>query len=101
MLPAIFTLEVGSKPTLSFEARNLREAWEMCHEGWLKEDLVRICSNGVPLWDGKARLRSRSAAEAESVIYRQAAQQEQTSGDLILAYLVELDIGTVGDAPEA
>jgi hypothetical protein len=97
LLPAIFTLEVGGKPTLTFEAKNLREAWEICHEVWLKEDLASICSNGVPLWDGKASLRSRSAVEAEIAIYRRAAQQEQTPGDLVLAYLVELDVDTVGD----
>jgi hypothetical protein len=101
MLSAVFTLDVGGKPTLSFEAKNLREAWEICHEEWLKADLARICSNGVPLWDGKARLRSRCAAEAEAVIYRLAAQQEQTAGDLILAYLVELDVGTIEDATPA
>jgi hypothetical protein len=97
-VPAVFTLDVGGRPTLSFEAKNLRESWEICHEEWLKADLARICSNGVPLWDGKARLRSRYAAEAETVMYRQATQQEQTPGDLILAYLVELDVGTIEDA---
>jgi hypothetical protein len=101
MVPAVFTLDVGGRPTLSFEAKNLREAWEICHEEWLKADLARICSNGVPLWDGKAPLRSRYAAEAETVMYRQAAQQEQTPGDLILAYLVELDVGTIEDATAA
>ena len=101
MLPAVFTVDVGGRPTLSFEAKNLREAWEICHEEWLKADLARICSNGVPLWDGKARLRSRYAAEAETAIYRQAAQEGQTPGDLILAYLVELDVGTIEDATVA
>jgi hypothetical protein len=101
MLPAVFTVDVGGRPTLSFEAKNLREAWEICHEEWLKADLARICSNGVPLWDGKARLRSRYAAAAETAIYRQAAQEGQTPGDLILAYLVELDVGTIEDATAA
>ena len=101
MLPAVFTVDVGGRPTLSFEAKNLREAWEICHEEWLKADLARICSNGVPLWDGKARLRSRYAAETETAIYRQAAQEGQTPGDLILAYLVELDVGTIEDATAA
>jgi hypothetical protein len=27
-LPAVFTLDIGGKPALTFEARNLREAWE-------------------------------------------------------------------------
>jgi hypothetical protein len=28
LLPAIFTLDIGGKPALTFEAKNLREAWE-------------------------------------------------------------------------
>jgi hypothetical protein len=101
MLPAVFTLDVGGKPTLSFEAKNLREAWEICHEGWLKQDLASICSDGVPLWDGKASLRSRGAVESEIAIYRQASQQKDTSGDLVLAYLVELDVDTLDDTTAA
>jgi hypothetical protein len=39
MLPSIFTIEIGDTPTLVFEAQNLREAHELCHEQWLKGDL--------------------------------------------------------------
>jgi hypothetical protein len=28
LLPKIFTLDIGGKPALTFEAKNLREAWE-------------------------------------------------------------------------
>jgi hypothetical protein len=44
MLPSIFTIEVGDTPTLVFEAQNLREAHELCHEQWLKGDLTEAKS---------------------------------------------------------
>ncbi len=50
----IFTIEIGDTPTLTFEAQNQREAQELCHEQWLKDDLIEAKSGGVPLWDGKA-----------------------------------------------
>jgi hypothetical protein len=56
----VFTIEIGGTPTLTFEAQNLREAHELCHEQWLKDDLAEAKSDGVPLWDGKAKLRGGS-----------------------------------------
>jgi hypothetical protein len=38
LLPAIFTIDISDTPVLTFEAQNLREAREVCHEHWLKED---------------------------------------------------------------
>jgi len=92
LLPAIFTLDIDHTPVLSFEARNLREAHEICHEEWLREDVARLKSRDVPLWDGKVRLRARYASQAEAAAYRQAARQAaQTSDEVLLAFLVELD----------
>ena len=61
VLSRIFTIEIGDTPTLTFEAQNLREAQELCHEQWLKDDLAEAKSDGAPLWDGKAKLRVRMA----------------------------------------
>ena len=99
LLPGVFALEIGGKPILTFEAKNLREAHELCHEQWLREDFARLTSNGVPLWDGSAHLRARYASDPEKVFYREAAKStEPPLEDLVLAYLVELDTGTVEDA---
>jgi hypothetical protein len=49
----LFTIEIGGTPTLTFEAQNLREAQELCHEQWLKDELAEAKSDGAPLWDGK------------------------------------------------
>lgn len=90
--PAIFTLDVGGKPTLAFEAKNLRESQQLCHEYWLRRDIADLTSNGTPLWDGKARLRARRSTEDEIAAYREAERDAiQPQDDLLLAYLVELD----------
>src|SRR4051794_18058852 len=69
LLPGVFALDIGGKPTLTFEAKNLREAWEVCHEAWLKDDIRRLRSNTLPLWDGKARIRARYASESETALH--------------------------------
>ena len=81
---------------LVFEAKNLREAHELCHEQWLKGDLTEAKSNGVPLWDGKATLRARMASPNESAMFAEAKKGGEPSDGLMLVYLVELD----GDAAD-
>src|SRR5438045_3054668 len=92
VLPSIFTIEIGGAPTLTFEAQNLREAHELCHEEWLKEDLTQAKSEGAPLWDGKAKLRARIALPNESAVFSEAKNNGQPSDGLMLVYLVELDV---------
>jgi hypothetical protein len=91
LLPAVFTIEVGGTPTLTFEAQHLSEAHELCHEQWLKDDLADAKSGGVPLWDGKAKLRARIALPNESAVFAAAKNNGQPSDALMLVYLVELD----------
>jgi hypothetical protein len=96
LLPSIFTIEIGGVPTLAFEAQNLREAHELCHEQWLKIDLAEATANGVPLWDGKAKLRARIALPDEIALFAEAKNTSQPADGLMLVYLVELD-GEVAD----
>jgi hypothetical protein len=95
VLSRIFTIEIGDRPTLTFEAQNQREAQELCHEQWLKDDLAEDKSHGAPLWDRKAKLRARMALPDESALLAQAKNDGQPSDGLMLVYLVELD----GDEP--
>jgi hypothetical protein len=74
VLPKIFTIEIGDTPTLTFQAQNLHEAQELCHEQWLKDDLAEAKSDGVPLWDGKAKLRARIALPDESALFCRSQQ---------------------------
>jgi len=94
VISSIFTLDIGGVPTLTFEAKNLRQSWELCHEEWLREDIMRLKSNGVPLWDGKASLSTRYATQPEREIYLEAAG-EPVAGELLLTYLVGLDAGSI------
>jgi hypothetical protein len=96
MLPSIFIIEIGDTPTLAFEAQNLREAHELCHEQWLRADLAEAKSYGVPLWDGKTKLRTRMALPDEIALFAEAKNNGRPSDGLMLVYLVELD----GDATE-
>jgi hypothetical protein len=85
-------LDIAGIPTLTFEAKNLREANEVCRENWLLDDLLRLTSNGMPLLDGRAKLRVRYAAETEADIYRNGPAIAQVpDDDLVMVYLVELD----------
>ncbi|MEO8320782.1 MAG: hypothetical protein ABI561_20935 [Bradyrhizobium sp.] len=90
-LGLIFTIEVDGRPTIAFEARQLREAAELCNEGWLRDDLTNLSSNGDPLCGIGSKLRARTATEPERAVYREVAQEAGISDDILLAYLVELD----------
>ena len=85
---SVFTMDVDGKATFAFEAKNFPEAFELCKEDWVREDLIALSSKGVPLCSSTAKLTVRRAGEAEIVIYRDAAMQAQTD-DLVLAYLVD------------
>ncbi len=99
LLPSIFTIEIGGVPTLAFEAQNLREAHELCREQWLKIDLAEATANGVPLWDGKAKLRTRIALPDEIALFAEAKKNGQPSDGLLLVYLVELDGEAADEEP--
>jgi hypothetical protein len=96
---AIFTIEIGSVPTLTFEAQNVREAQELCREQWLKDDLAEAKSNGVPLWDGKAMLRARIALPDETAVFTEAKNNGHPSDGMMLVYLIELDSGATDEEP--
>jgi hypothetical protein len=97
VLPKIFTIEIGDTPTLTFEVQNLREAQELCHEQWLKDDLAEAKSDGVPLWDGKAKLRARIALPDGSALFAEANKNGRPADGLMLVYLIELDGGVADE----
>jgi hypothetical protein len=91
LFPSIFTIEIGGTPTVTFEAKSLREASEICNAPWLGEDFASAHSNGAPLWDGKAPLKARMGYENEIAIFSAASKDAQPSDGMLLVYLVELD----------
>lgn len=86
-----FTLVVGEKPTLAFRARSYKEALELAREPWLRSDLMELTSYSASLWDGQEKLTVRQAAADEAHALSDALKIAEPGGDLLLAYLVELD----------
>jgi hypothetical protein len=93
-MAAIFTLDIDGRPTVAFEAKNLREASQLSHEQWFRDDVAQLESGGASLWDGKAPLNTRYASDAEKDFFFEAAE-EATGDEMILVYLVELDVLTL------
>ena len=92
MTAIIATVEIDGRPTVAFEVRNSKEASQLLKEHWFLEDLQELRTNGSPLWDGKTPLRSRVASEQEIEKYKaMAAEAEENTGDMVLAFLVPLD----------
>ena len=85
----VYTIEIAARAILCFPARTLREAQSILKEAWLLDDLRAVRSQGVPLWDGKARLVVRNANPAEEARFLREARHSD-SDDLPIVYLVEL-----------
>lgn len=88
--PLIYTVEVDGKPTLTF-AGHAREAAELLREAWFRIDLLELTSNGMPICKPASILKTRIANEIEMATYRGAAKSAGSTGDILFAYLVELD----------
>ena len=88
----VFTLMVDDKPTLAFEASGTREAQQFCRESWLLNDLSTLTSAGARVRTAKSTLSVRLASPDEATIFALVANMKTSSdGDMVLAYLVELD----------
>jgi hypothetical protein len=81
------------------EATCLAEARHLIGERWFQMRVTTQTINGIPVWDGKARLRIRSATEVEVETLRATQSSQSTRGDFTLTYLVELD-GSSTDSGE-
>jgi len=88
---SIFTIAIDGNPTIAFEAKNMAEARGLCKEQWLLDDLGALSSGGLALCGVGAKLAVRRATERETQVYREVERSIQTSDDLVLAYLVDLD----------
>ena len=56
----------------------------------MRDDIARLKSNGIALWDGKAPLKSRYATEVEKAAFLEASDESMLD-EMVLVYLVELD----------
>ena len=88
---SIFTIEVDGKPTLAFGAKRYSEAEAICGDEQPLTRLSSLKSSGVPLCGDNAVLNVRLAHPDEAARYEQAVGAPQSTDDLLLVYLVELD----------
>jgi hypothetical protein len=88
--PVVFVLEIAGRPTLAFEATSAREAKELVREQWLLDDLINHRTNGIPVWDGKAKLRT-GVAIGEQLAEVRELLQGAADQDLPIVYLVPID----------
>jgi hypothetical protein len=88
---SIFTIEVDGKATLAFEAKRYSEAEAICGDEKLRAKLSLLKSGDVPICGGNALLDVRLAHPDEAAFYKQAAGASQSTNDLMLVYLVEVD----------
>jgi hypothetical protein len=89
-LLGVFALEVDGKPTAAFRERSTREAQHFSKQSWLRSNLKDHTSNGLPLGAPNAELTVKSANAEETEIFNQVASEARSSGETVLAYLVEL-----------
>lgn len=88
----VFVLVIDGAPILAFQARSMSEAQQLGRELWLLEDLKRVTSDRIALWDGKAPIRTRSAQPDEAARYhRGQLEAPQSDGELPLVFLVKVD----------
>ena len=88
---SIFTIEVDGKPTLAFEPKRCSGAQAICEDEELTAKLSLLKSGDVPICADKALLDVRLARPDEAALYRQAARASQSTDNLMLVYLVEVD----------
>ena len=88
---SIFTIEVDGKPTLAFGAKRYSEAEAICGDEQLRTKLGSLKSGDFPLSGENSILDVRLANRDEAALYKQAAAGSQSTDDLLLVYLVELD----------
>ena len=89
---SVFVLEIAGASIIAFPAVSIMEARGLPREEWLQNDLREARSNGVPLWNGSAKITVRQADPQESSRFRETkAATVDGSDDLVLVYLVDLD----------
>jgi hypothetical protein len=88
---SIFTIEVDGKATLAFEAKRYSDAEAICGDEGLRTKLNLLKSGDVPICGDNALLNVRLARPDEAAVFKQAVGASQSTDDLMLVYLVEVD----------
>jgi len=86
----MFTLEIGGRPIAITDAEEA-QARAIFESGEFKQDLAVMTSDGVPLWDGKARLSIRPASDDEVSAFEAPVLDEDEEDSLSVTFLVPID----------
>jgi hypothetical protein len=99
--PASYIVEINDREIVALEVTCLAEARHLITELWFRIKLTEHTTNGIPVWDGKAKLQVRPVTEAEADTLSTAQSSQTTHGDFTLTYLVDIDgSGTIGGPVE-
>jgi hypothetical protein len=94
----IYLVVVDDRPIVAFRAASFSEARELIKEPWFRASLRNKRSEGVPLWDGKAKLGVRCAKAVEAVFLTKVFV-DQSEASLKLLYLITNRTGSTNDSP--
>jgi hypothetical protein len=72
----MFTLEIGGRPTAIINTSKEDAQAILDGEGF-QEDLRRLKTDDVPLWDGKAALTLRPATEEEVAEFEESEEDDE------------------------
>ena len=88
---SIFTIEADGKPILAFATKKHHEAEAFCTDERVRLKLRSARSGGVPLCGDYSIIRVRLARPDERARYQQQVGSQSSAGDLVTAFLVDLD----------
>jgi hypothetical protein len=89
----MFTLEIGGRPTAIINTSKEDAQAILDGEGF-QEDLRRLKTDDVPLWDGKAALTLRPATEEEMAEFEESEEddeEEEEDDAATILFLVPFD----------
>lgn len=89
----MFTLEIAGKAIAITDASE-NEARELFESEAFKDDLMKVESDGAPIWDGFASLTVRPATRAEIAAFETTpmAEGEHVDEDVpMIMFLVDID----------
>ncbi len=87
----IFVLEIDGRPTLAFEAADVKQAREISGDADLRTDLCALTSAGVPICTGAAVLTARPANGDETRSFERAVHLAPASDEPTMAFLIQVD----------
>lgn len=90
----MFTLEIGGRPMAVMNTGE-EDARAIVEGDGFREDLTRLKSANVPLWDGQATLNLRPSTEEEIAEFEESQEEDDEEDDdedaTTILFLVPLD----------